>query len=76
MGGTYPKTELVVVFKNTTRKNSKIRMKVFKNKNIDNLIDSMINPRIKMVGIPKTAVYLRIGVGTIFKKMWKDKYNL
>ena len=76
MSSTYLKTDLVIVFKNTKRANAKIRMKVFKSKHIDHLIESLINPRKKMVGIPKTAILLQIGVGSSFKELWKNKYNL
>ena len=76
MSTGYLKTDLVIVFKNTPRKNAKIRMKIFKNKHIDNLIDSLLSSRKKMLGIPKTAEFLQIGVGSKFEQIWKNKYNL
>jgi hypothetical protein len=76
MASTYIKTDLVIVFKNTQRANAKIRMKVFSNKNIDHLIESLNNPRKKMVGIPNTAVILQVGVGTRFIGEYKQKYKL
>lgn len=76
MAATYLKVDLVVVFKNTSRANAKTRIKVFKNKHIDDLIESMTNPRKKMVGIPSTAVFLQIGTGNKFEKEWRGKYKL
>jgi hypothetical protein len=76
MASQYLKTDLVVVFKNTSRANAKIRMKVYSNKNIDHLIESLNNPRKKMVGIPKTAEILQVGVGTVFIEQYKKKYKL
>jgi hypothetical protein len=76
MASVYLKVELVVVFKNTSRANAKIRMKVFKNKTIDDLIESLINPKKKMLGIPATAEFLQIGCGGKFKTEWKKKYKI
>jgi hypothetical protein len=76
MANLYIKTDLVIVFKNTNRANAKIRMKVFKNKNIDDLIESLNNPKKKMIGIPPTAVFLQIGIGSNFSKQWKKMYKI
>lgn len=76
MANIYVKTDLVIVFKNTSRANAKIRMKVFKNKNIDDLIESLNNPKKKLVGIPSSAVILQVGAGGKFEKLYKEKYKL
>lgn len=76
MAVSYMKAELVIVFKNTSRANSKIRIKVFKNKTIDDLIESINNPKKKLLGIPITAEFIQIGVGDKFAKEWKKKYKI
>lgn len=68
----YLKLPLVIVFKKTSRGNAKTRMKVLKHMDIDTFLD----PKTKVPGIPDTAIYLQIGHGTAFEKKWKEKYNL
>jgi hypothetical protein len=63
---------LVIVFKKTSRGNAILRMKVIKHMDID----TFLNPKTKVPGIPDTAVYIQIGTGTSFEKKWKEKYNL
>lgn len=67
---------LVIVYKNSKRSNAKIRMRTYKNKTIDDLIETLLSPRKKLVGLPKTALLLNIGVGTKFSEKWKKKYKL
>jgi len=76
MAFSYSKSDLVIVFKNTSRANAKTRMKVFKNKSIDYFLDSLKTPKKPLVGIPKTAEILQIGLGTIFEAKYKHKYKL
>jgi hypothetical protein len=47
-------------------------MKVFKNKTIDDVID----PKIKVIGIPDNAIYLEVGLGESFINKYKLKYKL
>ena len=68
----YLKIPLVIVFKKTSRGNAIVRMKVIKHMDID----TFLNTKTKIPGIPPTAVYLQIGMGSSFQKKWKEKYNL
>lgn len=60
----------VMVFRTSNRKNAKVKIKTWKNKNID---DVLFN---KQSGIPKGAEILEVGVGNNFKEIYKQKYNL
>lgn len=68
----YVNDPVVVVFKTSNRSNAKTKMKIFKNKNIDQVID----PKTKLPGIPETSVWLEVGLGESFIKKYKSKYNL
>lgn len=68
----YVDDPVVVVFKTSNRSNAKTKMKVFKNRNIDQVID----PKIKLPGIPETSVWLEVGLGESFIEKYKLKYNL
>jgi len=76
MAVVYLKVPMVIIFKNTSRANAKTRIKVFKNKHIDDLIDVLNSPRKKLVGIPKTAEILQVGCGTKFEAEYRKKYKL
>jgi len=65
----YSNHPIVLVY-STPRKNTKVKMKVFKNKNIDDIITN------KQAGVPENADYLEIGLGTKFIKEYKEKYKL
>ena len=69
---SYAKHPEVVVWKTSNRSNAKTKIKVIKNKNIDEVLD----PNIKLTGIPADAILLDIGVGEIFIQLYKDEYNL
>ena len=49
---------------------SKPKMKVFKTKHVDDILDG------KVAGIPKDAIYLEIGVGESFIETYKKKHKL
>tara|TARA_B100000497_G_C7488684_1_gene299327 strand:- start:278 stop:694 length:417 start_codon:yes stop_codon:yes gene_type:complete len=70
-GKAYAKQPVVMVFKTSNRSNAKIKMKVWKNENIDYIISSP-----KLPGIPSKAVILELGVGKSFIDSWRSKYNL
>lgn len=72
----YPKTDLVIVFKTSNRSNAKTKIKVFKSKTIDDLIDSLKDPKKKIAGIPTKAEFVQIGIGSSFEERWKKKYKL
>ena len=58
----YPKIPVVVTFKTSNRSNAKTKKKVFNNRNIDDIL----NPDVKLPGIPANAVIEHIGVGSNF----------
>lgn len=69
---SYPKIPIVIVFATSNRSNAKIKMKVVRNRNIDELMDcNYIIP-----GIPKNRVIKEIGLGNIFIDKWKKKYGI
>ena len=59
--GSYPKTPIVIVFATSNRSNSKMKMKVVRNRNIDEVLD--VNTKIP--GIPSSAIITHIGIGTM-----------
>lgn len=70
MGASYPKTPVVLVFKTSNRSNARIKMKVFKNKNIDHINEK------KLPGVPEKAVILDMAIGEQFIEYYKRKYKL
>lgn len=66
----YIKQPIVVVFKSSNRSNATTKMKVIRNKNIDQVNEE------KIAGIPDKAVVIELGVGEYFVDQWKRKYNL
>ena len=61
---------VVVVWKKSKHGRSKPKMKVFKTKHVDDILDG------KVAGIPKEAIYLEIGVGESFIETYKKKHKL
>jgi len=55
-------TPVVVTFKTSNRSNAKTKVKVIRNRNIDEVLDK----KTKIPGIPEKAVILEIGVGKSF----------
>ena len=68
---TYGKMPVVMVFKTSNRSNAKIKMKVWRNTNID-----YINSAAKLPGVPEKAEILHLSVGESFIKKYKQEYNL
>jgi hypothetical protein len=66
----YIKEPVVVVFKSSNRSNATTKMKVVRNKNIDQVNEE------KIAGIPDKAVVIELGIGEYFIDQWKRKYNL
>jgi len=69
---TYGKQPVVIVFKTSERSNAKTKMKIFKNKNIDEVLDENVS----LPGVPDKAVIMDIGVGENFINQYKTKYGL
>jgi len=69
---SYVDDPIVVVFKTSNRSNAQTKLKVFKNKNVD----EVINPKFKLPGIPDTAVWLEVGVGEVSIQKYQSKYKI
>ena len=70
-GKAYAKQPVVMAFKTSNRSNAKVKMKVWKNENIDYILTAN-----KLPGVPDKAEILELGVGESFIKKWQSKYNL
>ena len=55
---------VVVTFKTSNRSNDRIKQKVIRNKNVDEVLDV----KTKIPGIPEKAIILEIGLGKSFIK--------
>ena len=70
--GSYPKTHIVIVFATSNRSNARYKMKIVRNRNIDELIDVNFS----IPGIPDKAIIKEVGMGMYFKEKYKKKYAL
>ncbi len=70
MSISYHKDNVTVVFKTSTRSNAKTKIKTFRNKSIDDVLEK------KLPGIPDNAVILEMGLGSLFEQQWRTKYKL
>lgn len=66
---------VVLVFKKTSRINSKPIMKVYRTKNIDDVLDGL-HGKTKLPGVPETAVVLALGIGETFIEKYKNEFNI
>ena len=66
----YPNSPVVMVFRTSNRSNAKVKMKVWKNKNIDQVQEE------KLAGVPQNAEILELAVGIKFIEKYKTKYKL
>ena len=66
---TYPTT---IVFKTSNRKNAKVKIKTYKTKNIDEVLEGL--DKNTLPGIPKNAEILELGVGKVFPEIYKQQY--
>ena len=64
----------VLVFKTSNRSNAKTKMKVYKTKNIDEVIDGL--EKGNLPGVPKKAEILELALGNSFIEKYKEKYVL
>lgn len=71
MSISYHKDLVSVVFKTSNRSNANTKMKTYRNKSIDDILDAA-----KLVGIPDKAVILEIGMGEKLEQQYRKKYNL
>ena len=65
----YPTT---VVFKSSNRKNAKVKLKTYKTKNIDEVLEGL--EKNTLPGIPKDAEILELGVGKRLKEKYISQY--
>jgi hypothetical protein len=71
MSASYHKDLVSIVFKTSNRSNANTKMKTYRNKSIDDILDAA-----KLVGIPDKAVILEIGMGEQLEQQYRKKYNL
>jgi hypothetical protein len=69
---SYINCPVVVVFKTSNRSNAQTKMKIYNNRNIDEILD----PKTKLPGIPETAEWVELGIGKDFIEKYKQKYSL
>ena len=62
--GSYLKVPITITFKTSNRSNAKVKKKVIRNRNIDEVLD--VNTKIP--GIPDKAIIMHIGMGEKFIK--------
>jgi hypothetical protein len=67
----YFKSDITVVFKASNRANSKVKIKTYRNRSIDDVLSTN-----RMVGVPLNAVILEMGMGENFESEWKKKYKI
>ena len=64
----------VLVFKTSNRSNAKTKMKVYKTRNVDEIMNALEEG--KLPGVPKKAEVLELALGNSFIKKYKQQYNL
>jgi hypothetical protein len=67
----YHKSTVTIVFKTSNRSNAKIKIKSFRNKSIDDILDAK-----RIIGVPDTAVILEMGIGKQLEEQYRKKYKL
>jgi hypothetical protein len=67
----YHKSTVTIVFKTSNRSNAKTKIKTFRNKSVDDILDAK-----RIVGIPDNAVILEIGIGKQLEEQYRNKYKL
>jgi hypothetical protein len=66
------KAAVGVIFSTSNRSNSKFKLKIFRNKTVDDLIDcDFVTP-----GIPKSALIKEVIIGEDYIKQVAKKYNI
>lgn len=70
MSSPYHKENVTIVFKTSNRSNAKTKIKTFRNKTIDDILDK------KLPGVPDNAVIVEIAMGSQFEERLKAKYKL
>jgi len=69
---SYPKAPIVIAFATSNRSNAQTKIKIVRNRTIDDLLDcNYIIP-----GIPAKAVIKEVGMGEMFIERYKQKYGI
>ena len=71
MSVPYHKDTISIVFKTSNRSNARVKIKTFRNKSIDDIVDAKL-----IIGIPDNAVILEIGMGKQLEEQYRKKYKL
>jgi hypothetical protein len=71
MSVQYHKSTVTIVFKTSNRSNAKTKIKTFRNKSVDDILDAK-----HIVGVPDNAVILEIGIGKELEEQYRNKYKL
>jgi hypothetical protein len=71
MSVQYHKSTVTIVFKTSNRSNAKTKIKTFRNKSVDDILDAK-----RIIGIPDMAVILEIGLGKELEQQYRNKYKL
>jgi hypothetical protein len=61
---------ITLVFKTSDRSNAQTKLKIFRNRNMDEVLTQ------KLPGVPDKAVILEVGVGSKFEEIWRQKYKI
>ena len=64
----------ILVFKTSNRLNAKTKMKVYKTRNVDEIIDGLEIGNLP--GVPKKAEVLELALGNSFIIKYKQQYSL
>ena len=71
MSVSYHKSTVTVIFKTSDRSNARTKIKTFRNKSIDDILDAR-----RIIGIPDAAVILELGIGKQLEQQYRKKYKL
>jgi hypothetical protein len=71
MSISYHKSTVTIVFKTSDRSNARTKMKTFRNKSIDDILDAT-----RIIGVPDAAVILELGIGKQLEEQYRKKYKL
>jgi hypothetical protein len=71
MSISYHKSTVTIVFKTSARVNANTKIKTFRNKSIDDILDAK-----KLIGVPDNAIILEIGIGEQLEEQYRKKYKL
>jgi hypothetical protein len=71
MAEAYHKDLITIIFKTSNRSNAKTKIKTFRNKSIDDILNAK-----RIIGIPDNAIIVEMGMGKRLEEQYRKKYNL